>query len=89
MSLTPHNYDILIGHLIGHFKYRIHYHKGYFNFSDSPTMNEVYTLENNHYESGNKYKMYDFPDKRIMIWTDFQRINTTHFKARFEINFNR
>ena len=51
-------------------------------------MNEVYTLENNHYESGNKYKMYDFPDKRIMIWTDFQRINKTHFKARFEISSN-
>ena len=52
-------------------------------------MNELYTLENNHYESGNKYKMYDFPDKRIMIWTDFQRINATHFKARFGININR
>ena len=51
-------------------------------------MNELYTLENNHYESGNKYKMYDFPDKRIMIWTDFQRINKTHFKARFEISSN-
>ena len=51
-------------------------------------MNEVYTLENKHYESGNKYKMYDFPDKRIMIWTDFQRINKTHFKARFEISSN-
>ena len=51
-------------------------------------MSELHALNDQYYETDNKkiFKKFNSFEKRINIWTDFLRINKTHFKARFAIN---
>ena len=53
-------------------------------------MSELHALNDQYYEPDNKkiFKKFNSFEKRINIWTDFLRINKTHFKARFAINSN-
>ena len=44
-------------------------------------MDELYALDDKLFKADNKFKIFDLSVKRFMIWTDFIRINKTHFKA--------
>ena len=50
-------------------------------------MSELDALNNQYYKTDNTkiLKKFNSFDKRTNIWTDFLRINKTHFKARFAI----
>ena len=50
-------------------------------------MSDLHAINNQYYKTDNKkiFTKFNSFDKRINIWTDFLRINKTHFKARFEI----
>ena len=56
-------------------------------YLDTPTIDELIALDAEHNRYDNR--LIGLFEKTILIWTDFIRINTTHFKARFAINYNR
>ena len=48
---------------------------------DNPTFNELKLLEDEKYEIDPMYNQFSLLNERLKFFTDFVRINTTHFKA--------